>query len=286
MSMNELKNKLLQTGLFIDNNQLDKYLELVVKNDASAYTERHHILPKSYFKLVGQKIDNSADNIIKLSYFNHILAHYYLSFCTSGRLKQANICAFIMLIDIGYTLLTEEEHEAILAIKHYAELKEQAIKIKKVHCRQVGRKRKTPEHRAALSAARDLHSTTKGKKSIYNPHLNKVKFVNIDEIAEYLNQGWQLGGKPLPAEAKLKIGKSNSIALKGKTHSKIAPGKKNSGLEASKILCVETGTIFNSIEEAKQWLKLTIGVDGGQIKNCCSGKRETTGGYHWKYYKD
>ena len=51
-------------------------------------------------------------------------------------------------------------------------------------------------------------------------------------------------------------------------------------------MCIETGQIFENIESAKQWLKQTVGIDGGQIKNCCAGQRETTGGYHWKYIKE
>lgn len=61
-----------------------------------------------------------------------------------------------------------------------------------------------------------------------------------------------LGSKPLTAEAKEKIGKSNSISLKGKKHQEIKSGKLNSGLVGSKVICVETGSIFESINEAKQ----------------------------------
>ena len=76
------------------------------------------------------------------------------------------------------------------------------------------------------------------------------------------------------------------MALKGKTHQPKQPNKLNSGLTFNKVMCIETGQIFENIELAKQWLKQTVGIDGGQIKNCCAGQRETTGGYHWKYIKE
>jgi hypothetical protein len=50
-------------------------------------------------------------------------------------------------------------------------------------------KPKSDEHKKHLKEARDYHSTTKGKKSIYNIKLNKVKFVFPDEINKYLMTG-------------------------------------------------------------------------------------------------
>lgn len=48
-----------------------------------------------------------------------------------------------------------------------------------------------------------------------------------------------------------------------------------------KVLCVETGVIFNSITSAEQW----VGVKGSRISNVCQQKRgaKTCGGYHWRY---
>lgn len=48
-----------------------------------------------------------------------------------------------------------------------------------------------------------------------------------------------------------------------------------------KVLCVETGMIFDSIKSAEQW----IGVKGSRLSNVCQQKRgaKTCGGYHWGY---
>lgn len=185
-----LKEKLLNTKVFIDNAQLDSYISIITKQTTgSKYTEKHHIIPRVYFKINKQKIDNSSDNIVRLSYLDHILAHYYLSFCTIGKLKQANISAFIMLVETGLSILTENEIQAIEHIKEYAAIKEQVKLIRQQQCSKLGKLAKTKAHRQALSKARDLHSTTAGKKSIYNKELNKVKFVAEEDIQSYINNG-------------------------------------------------------------------------------------------------
>lgn len=40
--------------------------------------------------------------------------------------------------------------------------------------------------------------------------------------------------------------------------------------------------LFDSINEASQSVNLTPSAIG----NCCSGKRKTAGGYHWKYVEE
>lgn len=184
------KKDFLKLDWFIDNEYLDKYIEIVNKDEStSKYTERHHIVPKSYFKLKKEKIDNSSTNIVKLTYFNHILAHYYLSLCTIEQLKFSNILAFIMLIDANFELLAISEIDLINNLKEFAKLKEAAKIHKQLECSKLGKKAKTFEHRQALCKARDLHSTTKGKKAIYNVELDCVKFVDPIELQNYLSKG-------------------------------------------------------------------------------------------------
>ena len=72
----ELKVKLLNTDLFLDNEYLDQYLDLVLeKKQNSGYTEKHHILQRNYFKKNKIPIDNSEDNLITLAYCDHCKAH-------------------------------------------------------------------------------------------------------------------------------------------------------------------------------------------------------------------
>ena len=46
-----------------------------------------------------------------------------------------------------------------------------------------------------------------------------------------------------------------------------------------RIFCVETNIIYNGLSEAS----IATKIASSAISNCCNGKRQTAGGYHWKY---
>lgn len=48
---------------------------------------------------------------------------------------------------------------------------------------------------------------------------------------------------------------------------------------SKKVLCVETGELFPSTMEAQR----KYGINSSHIVQCCKGKEETCGGYHWIY---
>lgn len=100
--MNALKSCLLKTAHFIDNEYLDQYCSLISQNKDQRkikyQTQKHHILPRCYFKLINLEIDNSKENLVNLLYKDHILAHYYLCLCTEGKLHYRLANAFFHLI--------------------------------------------------------------------------------------------------------------------------------------------------------------------------------------------
>ena len=49
-----------------------------------------------------------------------------------------------------------------------------------------------------------------------------------------------------------------------------------------KVICVETGIIYNSIKEAAK----AVGAFSSNICNCLAGRYKTSGGYHWAYYEE
>lgn len=49
-----------------------------------------------------------------------------------------------------------------------------------------------------------------------------------------------------------------------------------------KTLCIEMNIIYNSLKEAS--IKTNINISC--ISECCNGKQQTAGGYHWKYIVD
>ena len=86
--MRELKEKLLSLGVFEDNEYLDFYCDLIESNRNTKRekfkTQKHHIIPRCYFKYKNLEIDNSKNNLVNLSYVNHIMAHYYLCLCINN----------------------------------------------------------------------------------------------------------------------------------------------------------------------------------------------------------
>ena len=55
------------------------------------------------------------------------------------------------------------------------------------------------------------------------------------------------------------------------------------GLARSKeVLCVETNITYPSTREAER----QTGVKHNNIANVCNGKRQTAGGFHWRYVKE
>lgn len=84
-------------------------------------------------------------------------------------------------------------------------------------------------------------------------------------------------GRPLTEEHKRKL----SEALKGK--GKGRPRPEGSGKKPKKVLCVETGEVFDSIADAAR--AKDIYKTKTRISDVCKGKAITCGGYHWQYYE-
>ena len=82
-----------------------------------------------------------------------------------------------------------------------------------------------------------------------------------------------------------KVSMKRSKALIGKSPSKETRNKISRSLlgsnspRAKKVMCVETGEIFDCVRDIKR----TLGLPNGSISKCCRGLQETCGGFHWKY---
>lgn len=86
---------------FIDNEYLYKYCQLIERHTRTGLkprlTHKHHIIPKSWFKLTNTVINNDLNNLVNLPIREHILAHYYLCLCTEDPFKYANQLALMCL---------------------------------------------------------------------------------------------------------------------------------------------------------------------------------------------
>lgn len=91
-----------------------------------------------------------------------------------------------------------------------------------------------------------------------------------------------IGGGRMSEETKKKISEANKgntvmvgrkLTDEWKKHlSEAQPHKK-------KVLCIETNIIYDSFAEASR----QTGLNRTKIVSCCTGKRKSTGGYHFKY---
>lgn len=146
--MENLKQKLLSTNYFLDNDYLAKYVDLCYSCGSNIKTEQHseahHILQFSYFTLINRiskkqdinklrRLSNKVNsleynqitknNLVYLSYYYHCLAHYYLYKCTKGELKYNNEFAFCKMTDRNLQLRGCSGDDIDQLLKNLAQLR-------------------------------------------------------------------------------------------------------------------------------------------------------------------
>lgn len=88
-------------------------------------------------------------------------------------------------------------------------------------------------------------------------------------------------GRKLTEEHKMKLSKAKA----GKTHaspSEETKKKISDSHDKKPIYCIETNTVYPSVQECARQLKLYA----TNICKCCKGKIKSTGGYHLQYYNN
>lgn len=98
-------------------------------------------------------------------------------------------------------------------------------------------------------------------------------------------------GKKMPPksiETRKKLSEANKGRVFSEEHCRhISEAKKGMKVgkenpRARKVLCVETGVVFDTIKDAG----LFIGGSPKNIIACCRGRLKRTGGYHWEYFEE
>lgn len=197
--MNTL-NELVNLDLVYDNEWFDKYSNIINNGllTYKKYYQKHHIIPKNYYKYNNMSVDNSKNNVIYLKIVDHVLAHYYLILCAKQEwFKISNVIAFIHMTN-EYDMSIGEQ-ELIKKLDNYEKIYKQYVD--------------NQSEKARLRIG--INSTTGGRIAIYNENLKKTKFIRKEDLNYYMSIGYRLGGHPMSEDAKKKIGKSNSISLKG-----------------------------------------------------------------------
>ena len=229
--MNDLKNKLLSIDVFENNEFLDKYCELICKNRNTqkecGITEKHHIIPRLYFLANNLRVDNSKNNLVNLTYKDHILAHYYLClFVRDELILSKAIYAFMMLTNIKK--FPDTEQDMLQHLDAYDNIKRDWIN--RLQNKMIGNQCAkgnvlTEETKRQMSESRMGHPTSPStKRKLSNAHKNKkcihkddkYLFVSQEQLDEYLMDGWELRGKPVSQEQKDVISRKNKGTKRSK----------------------------------------------------------------------
>lgn len=212
---------------FVKNEYYNKYLQLIcssVDNIKTKITQRHHIVPQCFFIYCDKVVDNSSANIVNLSLSNHLLAHYYLANCTTGKFKYA------MQSSLRYLTKGFDYADIIQLIPQWEEeyvKYNQAISIKmkghpvSQHVRDaVSRSRKgVPPHNKGkpMSDEQKIHLSLMKKGVKRQPHSEETKHkisvankgrVVLESTKEKLRRANT--GKSISNNAKAKIGAKTS----------------------------------------------------------------------------
>lgn len=112
------------------------------------------------------------------------------------------------------------------------------------------------------------------RKQISNTKLSQHLHMS-EEQKQWMRKAYSGKGNPF-------YGKRHSEDTRKKMQKNHADVKGGKNPMAKKVLCIETGQIFLCAGDAAK----SINRSKSAITNCCSGRSETSGGYHWKYVEE
>lgn len=194
--MENLKQKLLELGVFDNLNYLDKYVELIktkaLPKAIKFKTQKHHIIPKCYFKIIKQAVDNSDSNIVHLKFIDHVRAHCLLILASKkdSLFQYYNYCAINHLTgklhiepteqDIKdlESLYQSEEYQKSYELGRIAASKNNPMKVNPAVREKQTKLMKSPEMRAKISATMHKLRTTIGFLAEHRAKISKALMKN------------------------------------------------------------------------------------------------------------
>lgn len=125
------------------------------------------------------------------------------------------------------------------------------------------------KHMSDVHKGKKASEETKKKMSLSNNRYWLGKQMSEEAIIKMKNK---LKGREVWNKGTRGVMKANKTSFKkGEVHS-----------ITKKIMCIETGIVYNSINEASR----TLNINSTCIVNVCKGKQLTAGGLHWKYIEN
>lgn len=200
---------------FEKNEYFFKMIE-IINNANNKSGEKHHIIPRSFFKLKNQKIIDDG-NLVLLTEKEHYLVHYYAYQCSKGELKKKMLSAYCLMSEL---LISEG---IIERSEEYQKLRKKFVEenSKKVICLDTG-----IVYDSIRSTCRELNIDRKSLLDV----LNGKQYIINGKHFEYFSDNSSL------EYCKQRIEQIETERNRFK----------------KKVICLDTMEIFNSISEAEK----------------------------------
>lgn len=213
------------TGEELAPEYMNKYSQLIIQNldtdQQKGKTQRHHVVPQFCYIDRQLPVDNSPSNQVNLLYKDHILAHYYLAMAGKGIFAYKNFVP--MFIILGHKDFPDTEEDFIQSLPDIQALYEKCRAVAmnpmfnedhKLHHDNIMR---TPDVRNRISQTmrkviqqnenmfneehrRKLAEQAKGRIVLHDSNGNSKHVKDPQKIEQLLNQGWVVGGPPVPKD--------------------------------------------------------------------------------------
>ena len=208
-----LKERLLKYSQIEENEYLEAYCELILKNygrkKESKKTQSHHIIPRALFKMNNEKVDDSRSNRINLYYKDHILAHYYLCLCSKDSLFRYYMfmCLKFMCKEFQSG---ENIYDFVESLDAYQKLYEESM-LKHAELTRARFKGKSLPLEMKMKISETNKKVHSQMVPMYIPEDdNSYTFVNISEVDTYFSLGY-IRGRPKNISIKMGEGQRGKI---------------------------------------------------------------------------
>ena len=241
----DLKDKLISLNMVIQNEYLDMYCILIENNRCTTKqkyrTNKHHIIPRSYFKENNIPVDNSLENIVNLNYADHFLAHYYLSMCCVGRYKFYNELV-VEYLQSKYNI----DYSNYIELEEYQKFREQLAK-------ENGDRRRGKPNPHTDEWNSKISKALTGKPKSCAPW-NKGMFGVLHHTLETKKKIGEATKNRPPASKETRekcrgaaLGNKNKVGYKASDYTKHLQSINNG--RNKKVRCIETGEVFYNLSE-------------------------------------
>ena len=259
-SKEDLKQKLLQADILENNTYFDKYVDIIFKNLHTALTkdqtQKHHILPRYYFKHHQLSIDNSQGNLVNLNINEHILAHYYLYKCSKAEEeKYSNLYALKRMLGGNFTALEHIEHLNA----------DECLQLYKKYCEHNRRAHLGKTHSTSEETRKKIGDANRNKYQRYVAIYNEAgieKRIPVEELQRYVDEGWHKGRSQKSIEGLKKGYNYESKGMLGKSQSDFQKARASKALLGQK----KSSEARLNMSKARKGKKLYINPQTGQGK--------------------